>query len=73
MRHLSTPVQRENVALKLDCADLMLDMFELHVEEERERRLEDLRKGYVRRTLEEYIKEEPNYTKEEAEWVRHTQ
>lgn len=49
MKGLSTPVQRENVAMKLDLAELMLEILRVSCEEQRAKQQEDLRKGSVLR------------------------
>ena len=47
MRNVSLPVQREAAAARLSCSQLMLEMLEIHVKEERDKQLQEERKGAV--------------------------
>ena len=49
MRNFSLPVQREAAYIKMEYSELMLDMFQQHIEEERNKQLQEQRKGSVLR------------------------
>ena len=51
MKSVSYPIQREAAEVQLLCAELMLEMFELHLQELRDEQLEKKRKGSVLRVL----------------------
>ena len=47
MRAVSTPALRECIDVKLLCGDVMMEMFEQHMDEMRKKQMADMRKGSV--------------------------
>ncbi|KAI0234887.1 hypothetical protein LSAT2_014706 [Lamellibrachia satsuma] len=69
MRNVCPSQQRNTTVLKLDMVELMLEMFELYVEHERQVEREKKRKGSIVRVMEEVTRETPVYSPMEQKWV----
>ncbi|KAK6186277.1 hypothetical protein SNE40_008346 [Patella caerulea] len=69
MRGLSLPIQRELVEIQILCGQLLIDILRLQTKESRNKQLEDERKGSVLLMVEDFVRQTPNYTHMEKDWV----
>ncbi|KAG9484777.1 hypothetical protein GDO78_008080 [Eleutherodactylus coqui] len=65
---ISLPVQRKLAKMKLDFAELSLEIIHLFITEEEEKLEEEKCKGELRVTVEEFIRATPDYNSVEQEW-----
>ncbi|XP_073402610.1 cilia- and flagella-associated protein 46 [Dendrobates tinctorius] len=64
----SLPVQRKLVKMKLEFAELSLEIIQLVIMEEEEKLEEEKRKGELRVFVEEFVRASPDYNSVEQEW-----
>ncbi|XP_071827819.1 cilia- and flagella-associated protein 46-like isoform X3 [Apostichopus japonicus] len=65
---LSFPIQRELSAIKNSFGELLIDMFTIFAEEDRQRKMKDARKSSVEKLVEEYTAITPDLTDTEKQW-----
>ncbi|XP_069609930.1 cilia- and flagella-associated protein 46 [Ranitomeya imitator] len=65
---ISLPVQRKLVKMKLEFAELSLEIIQLVITEEEEKLEEEKRKGELRVFMEEFVRATPEYNSIEQEW-----
>ncbi|XP_044154029.1 cilia- and flagella-associated protein 46 [Bufo gargarizans] len=65
---ISLPVQRKLVKMKLDFAELSLEIVQLVIKEEGEKLEEEKRKGELRVIVEEFVRATPDCNSVEQEW-----
>ncbi|XP_073541302.1 cilia- and flagella-associated protein 46 isoform X2 [Phyllobates terribilis] len=65
---ISLPVQTKLVKMKLEFAELSLEIIQLVIAEEEEKLEEEKRKGELRVIVEEFVRATPDYNSVEQEW-----
>ncbi|XP_056385225.1 cilia- and flagella-associated protein 46 isoform X2 [Hyla sarda] len=65
---MSLPVQRNLAKMKLDFAELSLEIIQLVIKEEEENLKEEKRKGELRVIVEEFVRATPDYNSVGQEW-----
>ncbi|XP_039626525.1 cilia- and flagella-associated protein 46 [Polypterus senegalus] len=68
-RNLSLPVTRKLAKIKLMLVDLTIDMLQILFNEEKMQAFADEQKGPVRKMVEEYVRNTPDCTSVEQEWI----
>ncbi|XP_071987329.1 cilia- and flagella-associated protein 46 isoform X2 [Engystomops pustulosus] len=63
------PVQRKLAKMKLDFAELSVEIIQLVIAEEEEKRQEEKRKGELCVIVEEFVRATPDYNSVEQEWT----
>ena len=69
---VSLPMQRECAEIKLLAGEHMIEMMSLYASEERQKQIQEQRKGSVIRVLEELVQESPDYNASMKDWVMAT-
>ncbi|XP_022091640.1 cilia- and flagella-associated protein 46-like isoform X3 [Acanthaster planci] len=70
MRSISLPLQRESCILKISYAELLIDMFVIYAEEQRQHQQVEAQKGEVEKLVEDFISATPVLTDIDKQWQK---